>query len=431
MKILVIGAGGREHALAWRLAQDGATSVVSAPGNPGMAQVGDTVATDLGDVNALVRCAIDAAPDLVVVGPEQPLVSGLADRLRGTGMKVFGPSAAAARIESSKDWANELMHANGVPCPASRTFDDIAPAADYVRSLPEGSVVVKADGLAAGKGVIIPNTYDDAESALERCLERREFGDAGSTVVIEERLTGPELSVFGFVDGESVSQLVAARDYKRAYDGDAGPNTGGVGAYTSPTLATEADLDEIRDTIFRPTVSAMARSGDDYQGMLYAGLMLTDAGPQVIEFNCRFGDPECEPLVLRLDSNLVEVCHAVAESSLDSLGDDIRYRDNHVVAVVTVSDGYPTSYETGFPIRGELPATADTHVFHAGTALDKDGMLISDGGRVLVSAAASDLSVAHARERAYSVARGISFAGSRFRSDIAADATAAPNHSTG
>ncbi len=425
MKILVIGGGGREHALAWRMARDGNAVVVSAPGNPGMAQVGETVKVDVDDVDTLVKCAIDASPDLVVVGPEQPLVCGLADKLRRIGMTVFGPSAAAARIESSKDWANELMHTNGVPCPASRTFDDIAPAADYVGSLPEGSVVIKADGLAAGKGVIIPDSYGDAESALERCLEIREFGDAGSRVVIEERLTGPELSVFGFVDGESVSQLVAARDYKRAYDGDLGPNTGGVGAFTSPILATEADLSEIRETIFQRTVSAMARSGSYFQGMLYAGLMLTDSGPQVIEFNCRFGDPECQVLMLRLDSNLIEVCQAVAESNLAGLGDDVRYRDNHVVAVVTVSDGYPGSYETGFPIYGDLPATDEAHVFHAGTALNDDGVLVSDGGRVLVSTAASDLSVSHARSKAYSLARGASFSGSRFRSDIAADATAA------
>ena len=422
MKVLVIGSGGREHSLAWRLARDGATTIVSAPGNPGMAQVGDTVATDLGDVDTLVNCAVDASPDLVVVGPEQPLVSGLADRLRSNGIAVFGPSSAAARIESSKDWANELMHANGVPCPASRTFDDIAPAVDYVRSLPEGSVVVKADGLAAGKGVMLPDTHDDAESALERCLEQREFGDAGSRVVIEQRLSGPELSVFGFVDGESVSQLVAARDYKRAFDGDLGPNTGGLGAYTSPTLASEADLNDIRDTIFRPTVTAMARGGSPYQGMLYAGLMLTESGPQVIEFNCRFGDPECEPLMLRLESSLTEVCQAVAESDLDGLDDDVGYRNNHVVAVVTASDGYPGSYETGFPIDGDLPATDNAHVFHAGTALDDDGVLVTDGGRVLVSTAASEVSVAHARRAAYSIARGIGFAGSRFRSDIAADA---------
>ena len=423
MNAVVIGSGGREHALAWQLARDGAASVVSAPGNPGMAQVGEVVHADLGEIDSMTQCvSMLTGTDLVVIGPEQPLVLGLADKLRAAGFPVFGPSASAARIESSKDWANELMHGNGVPCPASRTFDDIAPAVDYVRRMPAGSVVVKADGLAAGKGVIIPETHDDAVTALERVLVQREFGDAGSSVVIEERISGPELSVFGFVDGESVSPLVAARDYKRAFDGDQGPNTGGMGAYTSPDLATDAELDAIRDTIFLPTVAAMARAAAPYQGMLYAGLMLTESGPQVIEFNCRFGDPECETLMMRLESNLMEVCHAVAESDLDRLDGDVRYRDNHVVAVVTVSGGYPGRYETGFPIEGDMPATEWEHVFHAGTALNSDGAVVSDGGRVLVSTAASDISVPDARDRAYSIARGIGFAKSRFRTDIAADA---------
>ena len=422
MNALVIGSGGREHALVWRLARDGATSIVSAPGNPGMAQLGGAVRADLDDLESMVQ-SVTTLPrkDLVIIGPEQPLVSGLADRLRALGISVFGPSASAARIESSKDWANELMHSNGVPCPASRTFDDIAPAVDYVRGMPEGSVVVKADGLAAGKGVIIPDTYDDAVTALERCLVQREFGEAGSSVVVEDRISGPELSVFGFVDGESVSPLVAARDYKRALDGDQGPNTGGMGAYTSPDLATDAELDAIRETIFLPTVSAMARAGAPFQGMLYAGLMLTESGPQVIEFNCRFGDPECEPSMMRLESNLVEVSQAVAESDLDRVADDVRYRDNHVVAVVTVSGGYPGSYKTGFPIEGDMPATECEHVFHAGTAVNSDGAVVSDGGRVLVSTAASQVSVSDARDKAYSIARGVGFAGSRYRNDIAAD----------
>lgn len=422
MNALVIGSGGREHSLVWRLARDGAASVVSAPGNPGMAQLGVAVHADLDDLNSMIQC-VTTLPrkDLVIIGPEQPLVFGLADRLRELGISVFGPSASAARIESSKDWANELMHSNGVPCPASQTFDQIAPAVEYVRSLPEGSVVVKADGLAAGKGVIISDSYDDAVTALERCLVQREFGEAGSSVVVEERISGPELSVFGFVDGESVSPLVAARDYKRALDGDQGPNTGGMGAYTSPDLATDAELDAIRETIFLPTVSAMARAGAPFQGMLYAGLMLTESGPQVIEFNCRFGDPECEPLMMRLESNLVEVCQAVAESDLDRVADDVRYRDNHAVAVVTVSGGYPGSYKTGFPIEGEMPTTECEHVFHAGTAVNSDGAVVSYGGRVLVSTAASDVSVSDARDKAYSIARGVGFARSRFRTDIAAD----------
>ena len=418
MKTLVIGSGGREHALAWRLNADG-IDVVSTPGNPGMAQVGETVDANLRDVDALVDEAIKLGPDLVLVGPEEPLVLGIADRLDDVGIPVFGPSAAAARIEGSKDWANELMRANGVPCPSSETFDLLSDAIDYVRTRPTESYVIKADGLAAGKGVIIPQTLEDAQYALIRCLEEREFGDAGAKVVIEDRLTGPELSVFGFVDGASVSNLVAARDYKRRYDGDAGLNTGGMGAYTSPDLATGDFLDELRESIFLPTAAAMERAGCPYRGVLYAGLMLTESGPQVIEFNCRFGDPECEPIMMRMESNLAEVCHAVAESRLDEV--EVRYNDNHAVGVVTVSDGYPEAYDTGLPITAVPPPSKFAHVFHAGTALDEQGELVTAGGRVMVATAASDSSLRDARNGAYDLVRGIEFSGASFRNDIALD----------
>ena len=419
MKVLVLGSGGREHALAWRLTLDGA-EVVSAPSNPGMAQLGETVATNISDVDALAQTAIDVAPDLVLVGPEQPLVAGIADRLTGAGIPVFGPTAAAARIEGSKDWANALMRANGVPSPASETFDDLSKAIDYVHTLPPHSFVIKADGLAAGKGVLIPTAISDAVDALTRCLEQREFGDAGAKVVIEDRLTGPELSVFGFVDGETVSNLVAARDYKRRFEGDQGLNTGGMGAFTSPDLESPGLMDEIRQSIFLPTVAAMAREGCPYSGVLYAGLMLTDSGPQVIEFNCRFGDPECEPLMMRLDSNLTEVCHAVVENRLDEI--EVRYNEANVVSVVLVSSGYPEDYRTGFPITNLPPSSESAQIFHAGTALDDNGDLVTAGGRVLVATSASATSLLEAREGAYSLANAIEFQGASYRNDIAVDA---------
>lgn len=418
MKILVIGSGGREHALAWRLNAEG-NEVVSAPGNPGMAEVGDTVDANLRDVDALVAKAVDVNPDMVIVGPEEPLVLGIADRLNDANIPVFGPSVAAARIEGSKHWANELMRANGIPCPSSETFDALSDAVDYVRTRPTESYVIKADGLAAGKGVIIPQTLEDAQYALIRCLEEREFGDAGAKVVIEDRLTGPELSAFGFVDGETVSNLVAARDYKRRYDGDAGLNTGGMGAYTSPNLATDDFLHDIRELIFLPTVAAMERAGCPYRGVLYTGLMLTESGPQVIEFNCRFGDPECEPITMRLESNLAEVCHAVAESRLDEV--EVRYNDMHAVGVVAVSDGYPESYETGFPITAVPPPSDFAQVFHAGTASNNYGDLVTAGGRVMVATAASESSLRDARNYAYDLVRGIEFRGASYRNDIALD----------
>lgn len=420
MRTLIIGSGGREHALAWRLDADG-NQVAAVPGNPGIAQVGETVHANARDIDALVERAVELDPDLVLVGPEEPLVLGIADRVSDVGLAMFGPSAAAARIEGSKHWANELMRASGVPCPSSETFDVLAKAIDYVRDLPTNSYVIKADGLAAGKGVIIPTTREDAESALVRFLEEREFGDAGAKVVIESRLSGTELSVFGFVDGETVSNLVAARDYKRRYDGDAGLNTGGMGAYTSPDLANDELIDTIRESIFIPTVTAMERANCPYQGVLYAGLMLTESGPQVIEFNCRFGDPECEPIMMRFDANLAEVCHAVAESRLDEV--DVRYNDNHVVSVVVVSDSYPESYQTGYSITAVPRSSEFAQVFHAGTAYDDDGDLVTAGGRVMVATAASDRSLMDARDRAYALASGIEFRGASYRHDIAKDVT--------
>ncbi len=418
MKILVVGSGGREHSLTWKLTKsDLVSEIVCAPGNPGMAKHAELVDVGAEDVNGLVSLATDIEPDLVVVGPEAPLVLGLADELRSRGIPTFGPSAAAARIEGSKSWANEVMYRYGIPCPESRTFDDASTAIQYIESIPEGSIVVKADGLAAGKGVTVPENHEDAIAAITDALHHRAFGYAGETIVIEERLSGPELSVFAFVNGETVSTPVAARDYKRAYDDDIGANTGGMGAYTSPYLCSTSDLDHICETILEPAAHALVTEGNPYQGILYAGLMLTDSGPQVIEFNCRFGDPECEPLMLRLDSDLAEICLAVAEGRLNET--PVAWNNKCAVGVVVVSSAYPEAYETGFPITGDLPDDEDAVVFHAGTTESDDGELVTAGGRVLVATASSSESVENARISAYRIAEGVEFAGSRYRSDIA------------
>ena len=368
----------------------------------------------------MVALAIDIDPDLVVVGPEAPLVLGLADRLRARGIPTFGPSGDAARIEGSKSWANNIMNRYGIPCPKSRTFDDTSAAIEYVEACPQGEIVVKADGLAAGKGVTVPETATEAIEAVVDALKHRAFGEAGETIVIEDRLHGPELSVFAFIDGETVSTPVAARDYKRAYDGDTGANTGGMGAYTSPNLCSPANLDHIHSTILDPVARALVAEGCPYQGVLYAGLILTESGPQVIEFNCRFGDPECEPLMLRLDSDLADVCLAVSEGRLADT--PVAWNDTSAVSVVVVSSTYPVAYETGFPINGDLSVEDDAIIFHAGTSEDDEGQLVTAGGRVLVATASSTESVDEARAKAFEIAESIEFEGARYRSDIAVGA---------
>ena len=418
MKTLVVGSGGREHALTWKLAQSHLVSeLICAPGNPGIAQHAELIDIAAEDVEGLVPLAIDIDADLVVVGPEAPLVLGLADQLRARSIPTFGPSADAARIEGSKSWANDIMNRYGIPCPGSRTFDDASRAIEYIETCPQGGIVVKADGLAAGKGVTVPETATEAIEAVTDAIEHRIFGEAGKTIVIEERLHGPELSVFAFIDGETVSTPVAARDYKRAYDGNTGSNTGGMGAYTSPNLCSPTDLDHIRSTILDPIAHALVEEGCPYQGILYAGLMLTDKGPQVIEFNCRFGDPECEPLMLRLDSDLAEICLAVADGRLADT--PVVWNDKCAVGVVVVSSKYPAAYETGFPINGDLPVEDNAIVFHAGTSENEEGQLVTAGGRVLVATASSNDSVQEARTTAFEIADDIEFEGARYRSDIA------------
>ena len=421
MKVLLVGSGGREHALAWKLSQSSSVDgLICAPGNPGMGEYGELVDVDAEDVAGITELAKKRGVDLVVVGPEAPLVNGISDELNHADIAVFGPCAGAARIEGSKSWANNLMYKYGIPCPRSISFKDSESAIRYVEDVPADSIVVKADGLAAGKGVVLPDSHADGVRAVRDALEARVFGDAGAIVVIEERLSGPELSVFAFIDGEDVSAAVAARDYKRAYDGDEGLNTGGMGAYTSPLLCSDSELDVIRDKILQPVASALVEEGCPYQGVLFAGLMLTDIGPQVIEFNCRFGDPECEGLMMRLDSDLADICVAVAKGSLSDM--TVEWNDDSAVSVVVVSGGYPSAYETGYRIDMDIDGDDfgnDAMIFHAGTSVNDSGDLVTAGGRVLVATASSSVGVSDARERAYELVSGIAFEDSRHRSDIA------------
>ncbi|MDP9330946.1 MAG: phosphoribosylamine--glycine ligase [Actinomycetota bacterium] len=421
MKILVVGGGGREHALASALSNSPlVSSLVAAPGNPGIARVAECVSIAADDIEGLVAVAEERGVDLIVVGPEVPLVAGLADELRARGRAVFGPGRDAARIEGSKVWAKDLMVRAGIPTARAATFSSIEPAAAFVDEL-GGRAVVKADGLTAGKGVTVAADREQAVAALRGCLDARAFGDAGATVLVEELLQGPEISAFAICDGTSVIPLSLSQDFKRAGNGDTGPNTGGMGAYSPLSWVGEGVERQIW-SIARQTVAVMAAGGIVFQGLLYVGLMLTDDGPEVLEYNCRFGDPETEAVIPRLGSDLAELLYAAATGSLGDRA--AAWNPDACVSVVLASGGYPGAYETGFAIEGlEDAAGVDgVEVFHAGT-IERDGKVVTAGGRVLaVSALASTM--AEARARAYEACDRISFQGKRYRMDIAAHAAA-------
>ncbi len=424
MKVLLVGSGGREHALAWKLSRSKSVyRLLAAPGNPGIGALARNLPnTAAEDVPGVVRAALDHRVDLVVVGPEAPLEAGLADELSAAGIKVFGPTASAARIESSKAWAKDLMRRHGIPTAEHKTFHSAAPAHRYIRSMPEGAAVIKADGLAGGKGVVLPTTKGEAERAVSSMMGGA-FGKAGSTVVVEERLSGVEVSVFAFVDGTKVSAEVAACDYKRVYDGDRGPNTGGMGAYSPPEFWTDDLAGLVRRQILEPTARAMVAEGCPYQGVIYAGLMVTLEGPKVIEFNCRFGDPETQVVLPRLATDLVDVCAATAEGRLEDV--EVVWDGRAHVAVVMASGGYPGRYATGDPITGLESAAASALVFHAGTASTPEGGIVTSGGRVLaVTGSGADLS--EARARAYDSVRAIKFDRAHYRTDVAGRAVGAP-----
>jgi phosphoribosylamine--glycine ligase len=417
LKVLLIGSGGREHAIAWKLAQSPkVTELIIAPGNAGTAELGENVAVKAEDVDGLLDLARSRSVDLTFVGPEQPLVAGLADRFRADGLAVFGPTAAAARIEGSKTWSDDLMTKYGIPTAVSEAFTDSGMAREYGRSQPEGSLVVKADGLAAGKGVILPDSYNDLDSAIVCMLDDGAFGDASSRILLAERMSGPEVSAFAFVDGETVSAEVAACDYKRIGNGDTGPNTGGVGSYTPPEFWNDELATRVREEILEPIAKALVAENSSYSGILYAGLMITETGPRVIEFNCRFGDPETQVLMPKLETDLFDVCMAVAEGRLAD--QQVEWSSSAHTFVVMVSDGYPGSYDTGMRITGVEKAAGHGLVVHAGTARDDSGALITSGGRVL-GVAGSGESIRDARDASYAGVEEIAFEGARYRRDIA------------
>ena len=394
MRVLLIGSGGREHALAWKLAQSPKLETLyAAPGNPGIAEHAELVAVDTDDHQAVSKFCRDNAIDLVVVGPEAPLVAGMADRLRADGFTVFGPSAAAAQLEGSKGFTKDLCARYDIPTGAYQRFVSPAPAKAYV-SEQGAPIVVKADGLAAGKGVTVAMTVEEAHAAIDDCFDGA-FGAAGAEVVVEAFLDGEEASFFCLSDGKTALPLATAQDHKRVGDGDTGPNTGGMGAYSPAPVMTAEMIDRTMKEIIEPTIRGMAESGYPFTGVFFAGLMITAKGPELIEYNVRFGDPECQVLMMRLKSDLLEILHAAATGTLDTVSAD--WRDEPALTVVMASKGYPSAYDKGTPIDG-LPETGDGEmIFHAGTAM-RDGKLIATGGRVLnVTATGADIAEAQAR----------------------------------
>jgi len=421
VKVLVVGGGGREHALCWRLAQDPTvTRVLAAPGNAGMAASAECFpSVAAGDVPALVNLVDQHDVDLTVIGPEVPLVAGLADELRDRGRTVFGPSAAAAGIEGSKAFAKEVMQRRGVPTARSGVFEDAQKATAFVDEL-GGTAVVKADGLAAGKGVTVAAERETAVAAIEQSLLDGAFGQAGRTIVVEELLEGPEVSVFAVTDGEGNCVLLdAAQDAKRVGDGDTGPNTGGMGAYSPVPALTPEMATEILDTVLAPVVDELR----PYRGVLFAGMMLTTDGPKVLEFNCRFGDPETQVLLPRMPFPVGTLFHACATGRLAFEAGNAGFDEGAAVTVVLASEGYPGRYPTGLPIMGVEAAeeVEGVTVFHAGTARDAEGRLVTAGGRVL-SVTGTGANLADACNRAYAGVDAIHFEGMHFRSDIAARA---------
>jgi phosphoribosylamine---glycine ligase len=417
MKVLLVGGGGREHTLAWKLAQSPRlTELIAAPGNPGIARHGRCVAIKDDGVEALRELALRERVDLTVVGPELPLSLGLADRFRECGLAVFGPSQAAARIESSKAFAKDLMARYRIPTARYRVFTEVAPARAWCRELGV-PLVVKADGLAAGKGVIICRSLEEADAALALCLESGAFGAAGASVVVEEFMVGEEASFFAITDGTAILPLAGAQDHKTVDDGDRGPNTGGMGAYSPAPILDAAMAERVMAEIVRPTVAAMAREGVPFAGFLYVGLMIGPDGPRVVEFNCRFGDPECQVVLPRLADDLLPLLAAAARG--EGLPAGLAWKPDAAACVVLASGGYPGRYDTGLPITGVEAAEAlpGVQVFHAGTAL-RDGVLVTAGGRVLgVHATGPDLRAAV--DTAYAAADRIGFTGKHHRRDIA------------
>lgn len=415
MNILILGSGGREHALAWAVMQNPkCDKLIVAPGNAGIAQIADCASFDVNDGGVVVTFAEENAIDLVIVGPEAPLAAGVADALRNASIPVFGPSAAAAKLEASKSFTKEICDAAKAPTAGYAHFTDLASAKAYVteKGMP---LVIKADGLAAGKGVIIPETLEEALAALDDMFGGA-FGEAGAEVVIEEFMTGEEASYFILVDGETVLPIGTAQDHKRVGEGDTGPNTGGMGAYSPAPVLTDEIAQKALDEIIKPTMAEMARRGTPYQGVLYAGLMIENGQPRLVEYNVRFGDPECQVLMLRLGAQALDLIHACAEGRLAEA--QVNWADDHAMTVVLAASGYPGSYEKGTAINGLDAITEDSFnvMFHAGTS-EKDGQVVATGGRVL-NATGRGATLQEARDRAYALVDAVDWPEGFCRRDI-------------
>lgn len=416
MKILVVGSGGREHTIVWKIAQSPKVDkIYCAPGNGGIAALAECIDINVMDKEKMVAFAKEKAIDLVMVAPDDPLVDGMVDAMENAGIRAFGPRANAAIIEGSKVFSKELMKKYNIPTAGYEVFTDSASAIEYVR---KGTfpAVIKAEGLALGKGVIIAKDEDEAVSGIKEIMDDKKFGESGNRIVIEEFLTGPEVSVLAFTDGKTVKPMVSAQDHKRAYDNDEGLNTGGMGTFSPSRLYDDKKAAECMENIFLPTIKAMSAEGRPFKGVLYFGLMMTENGVKVIEYNCRFGDPETQVVLPRLKTDLVNIMEAVIDERLDEI--DIEWEDNAAVCVVMASGGYPVSYKKGFEISGIADAEADKSivVFHAGTKL-ADGKILTNGGRVLgVTAVADNLD--SAIKKAYEGVDKISFTDEFHRHDI-------------
>lgn len=417
MNILVIGGGGREYTLGWKLAQSPkCTKLYAVPGNPGMKKFAVCLeGIDVEDNAALVKAAQQYAVDLVVVGPEVPLTNGVVDAMQAAGIRAFGPSKAAAELEGSKSFSKSMMKKYGIPTAKYEVFTDADAARAYVKE--QGApIVIKADGLAAGKGVTVAQTEDEALAAIHDIMEDQEFGQAGSRVVIEEFMQGEEASLLAFTDGKTIRPMIPSQDHKCVYDGDKGPNTGGMGAYAPAPVMTDALIARAEKEVLQPIVAAMAKEGRPYKGCLYAGLMITDEGPKVVEFNARFGDPETQVVLPLLDSDLVDIMLACVDGTLDD--QDIQWSKDTAVCVVMTSGGYPKSYQKGYPITGiEAAEKAGSLVVHAGTA-EKHGQIVTNGGRVL-GVVAKGADIRAAVDQAYQGVAKISFQDEFHRKDIA------------
>ena len=417
MKVMIIGGGAREHALAWKISQSPKVKkLYVAPGNAGTASIANNLNIRPDDIEALAKAAQDIGIDLTVVGPEAPLASGIVDYFGRLGLSIFGPTKDATQIESSKVFAKKLMQKYGIPCPNSITFSSYSEAKKYLESQP-APIVVKADGLAAGKGVTVASSKEEALKALSDIMKTKIFGSAGDSVVIEECLAGKEVSLLAFTDGKTVIPMVPACDYKRVFDNDQGPNTGGMGSYSPPGFFDAKLTQQVVRTIPQPAVEAMTQEGMPYKGVLYAGLMIAADGPKVLEFNARFGDPETQATLPRLQTDLVDILLAIVDNRLNEVA--VEWNNDACVGVVMASAGYPGNYKTGFSITGLDKLDKETLVFHAGTKRSENSQVYTDGGRVL-TVTASGKNMAEARAKVYQNLPRIHFDGCHYRKDIAA-----------